>query len=89
MDFSQKFGRISAEACSMTKPVIATNHGGSREIIENKVTGWLTKPNDSKELAGTIVDVLKLHGVEICFSSFFHFLSCCIYCTIFYRGDTQ
>ena len=56
----EAFGRISAEACSMTKPVIATNHGGSREIIENKVTGWLTKPNDSKELAGTIVDVLKL-----------------------------
>ena len=56
----EAFGRISAEACSMTKPVIATNHGGSREIIENKVTGLLTKPNDSKELAETIVDVLKL-----------------------------
>ena len=37
----EAFGRVSAEACSMTKPVIATNHGGSREIIENNVSGLL------------------------------------------------
>ena len=38
------FGRVSAEASSMTKPVIASNHGGSREIIENNITGWLVEP---------------------------------------------
>ena len=37
----EAFGRISAEASSMTKPVIASNHGGSREIIENNLSGWL------------------------------------------------
>ena len=36
----EAFGRVSAEAGSMTKPVIASNHG-SREIIENNVSGWL------------------------------------------------
>ena len=46
----EAFGRISAEACSMTKPVIATNHGGSREIIENNSSGWLVEPNNPEAL---------------------------------------
>ena len=29
----EAFGRKSAEASSMTKPIISSNHGGSREII--------------------------------------------------------
>ena len=33
----EAFGRISAEASSMTKPIISSNHGGSREIIENEI----------------------------------------------------
>ena len=43
----EAFGRVSAEASSMTKPIISTNHGGSREIIENDVTGWLVEPKNS------------------------------------------
>ena len=42
----EAFGRISAEASSMTKPIIASNHGGSREIIENEITGWLVEPSN-------------------------------------------
>ena len=44
----EAFGRVSAEASAMAKPVIATNHGGSREIIENNVTGWLVEPETPK-----------------------------------------
>ena len=46
----EAFGRVSAEACAMAKPVISTNHGGSREIIENNVTGWLVEPRNPEDL---------------------------------------
>ena len=56
----EAFGRITAEACSMTKPVIASNHGGSREIIENNLSGWLVNPGDEEALGEKILHVLNL-----------------------------
>ena len=56
----EAFGRVSAEACAMAKPVISTNHGGSREIIENNVTGWLVEPRNPEDLADRIIYVLGL-----------------------------
>ena len=56
----EAFGRVSAEASAMAKPVIATNHGGSREIIENNVTGWLVEPRNPENLADKISYVLSL-----------------------------
>ena len=56
----EAFGRISAEASSMTKPIISSNHGGSREIIENGMTGWLIEPSNSEMLADKIQEVLGL-----------------------------
>ena len=56
----EAFGRVSAEASSMTKPVIASNHGGSREIIENNITGWLVEPGNPELLADKIIHVLDL-----------------------------
>ena len=35
-------------------PVIATNHGGPVEIIDNKKDGYLVEPFNSEELASTI-----------------------------------
>ena len=51
----EAFGRVSAEASAMSKPVIATNHGGSREISENNVTGWLVEPRNPEDLAEDII----------------------------------
>ena len=48
----------------MTKPVIATNHGGSREIIENNFSGWLVEPNNPEALGEKIIDVLNLEQVK-------------------------
>ena len=56
----EAFGRVSAEASSMTKPIISTNHGGSREIIENGITGWLVEPSNPEKLAEKILEVLSL-----------------------------
>jgi len=56
----EAFGRVSAEACSMSKPVISSNHGGSKDIIENEKTGWLVEPNNSQKLAEKIIEVIKM-----------------------------
>jgi glycosyltransferase involved in cell wall biosynthesis len=52
------FGRVSAEAQAMEKVVVASNHGGSREIIIDAVTGWLFEPGDSLDLSKKIETAL-------------------------------
>ena len=56
----EAFGRVSAEASAMMKPIISSNHGGSREIIENNTTGWLVEPGNPEALAKKILDVLEM-----------------------------
>ena len=55
----EAFGRVSAEASSMSKPIIATNLGGSKNIIKHKQTGWLVSENNPLLLADTIIKVIK------------------------------
>jgi glycosyltransferase involved in cell wall biosynthesis len=54
------FGRVMAEAQAMGRPVVATDHGGAREIIRAGETGWLVPPEDAAALAGAIADALAL-----------------------------
>jgi glycosyltransferase involved in cell wall biosynthesis len=54
------FGRVIAEALAMGRPVIATDHGGAREIVERNVTGWLVPPDDAGALADALADALAL-----------------------------
>ncbi len=61
----ETFGRVSAEANAMGKPVIASHHGGSAEIIIENNTGFLVKPGSHKELARKIEHVLKLVSNEV------------------------
>ena len=56
----EAFGRISAEGCSMCKPVISSNHGGSKDIIENEKTGWLVEPGNPVKLSEKIIEVIKM-----------------------------
>jgi glycosyltransferase involved in cell wall biosynthesis len=58
------FGRVVIEAQAMGVPVIATNHGGTKETVIQSKTGWLTAPNDDRELAQTIDVVLLLTPQE-------------------------
>ncbi|RLD39202.1 MAG: hypothetical protein DRI74_01560 [Bacteroidetes bacterium] len=46
----EPFGLVAIEAMLMGKPVVAAAHGGLTEIIEDKKTGWLFKPNDKNNL---------------------------------------
>jgi glycosyltransferase involved in cell wall biosynthesis len=54
------FGRVVIEAQAMGRPVVATDHGGSRETIEPGITGWLVPPRDPSALARAIGEALSL-----------------------------
>ena len=56
----EAFGRVSVEAQSMGKPIIASNIGGSKETIINKKTGFLYKHDDPRELAKILNTVIQL-----------------------------
>jgi glycosyltransferase involved in cell wall biosynthesis len=49
---------VVLEAMAMGVPVVATNVGGTPELVENNVTGLLVKSNAPDELARSIVELL-------------------------------
>ena len=55
----EPFGRVIVEAMAASKPVIATNLGGPKEIIKNGYTGFLVPPNDAIKMAQKIIFLLK------------------------------
>ena len=61
----EAFGRVSVEAQSMEKPIIASNIGGSKETIINKKTGFLYKHDDPRELAKSLNAVIQLSPDEL------------------------
>jgi glycosyltransferase involved in cell wall biosynthesis len=58
------------EAMSVGKPVIATDTGGSVEMIADGITGFLIKPNDTKEFRNKLTfflnnrDMIKKMGLQ-------------------------
>jgi glycosyltransferase involved in cell wall biosynthesis len=61
----EAFGRVSVEAQSMGKPIIATNIGGSKETIINNKSGILYKFDDPRELAKSLNTVIQLSQDEL------------------------
>ena len=61
----EAFGRVSVEAQSMGKPIVASNIGGSKETIVNKKTGFLYKYDDPRELAKNLNTVIQLSPDEL------------------------
>ena len=61
----EAFGRVSVEAQSMGKPIIASNIGGSKETVINKKTGFLYKHDDPRELAKSLNTVIQLSSDEL------------------------
>ena len=54
------FGRIAIEAQAMGRPIIATDHGGSRETIIRDETGWLIEPNNVDQFAAALEEAMSL-----------------------------
>ena len=58
------FGMTILEALSCSLPVIASNHGGSLDLIDHKKNGFLFKPHDPSDLALKIKMLLALNKEE-------------------------
>jgi len=56
----EAFGRIAVESQAMGRPIIASDHGGSCETVEDGKTGFLTPPGDATALAAAIDQVLAI-----------------------------
>lgn len=61
----ESFGRVAVEAMAMGKPVIATAHGGSLEIVEDKETGWLVQPADVVSMSRALDAALDMSKDEL------------------------
>ena len=65
----EPFGRVALEAMALAKPIIATNAGGIKEIIDHEKSGLLIQPDDPEALASAIErfylnpDLKKKYGV--------------------------
>ena len=54
----EPFGRVVLEGMALGRPVIATDMGGPREIIEDNISGFLVRPEDPVALAEKIAYLL-------------------------------
>lgn len=54
----EPFGRVTVEAMTQGRAVIATNHGGTVELIQEGVTGMLVPPSEPQALANAIETLL-------------------------------
>ena len=61
----EAFGRVSVEAQSMEKPIIASNIGGSNETIVDEKTGFLFDSGNAKSLSQKILKVLTMDETSL------------------------
>lgn len=55
--WEEPFGRTTIEAMVAGVPVIGTNSGGTKEIIEEGITGYLVLPRDPLKMAEKMVEL--------------------------------
>ncbi len=58
----EAFGRVVAEAQAMGRPVVISDHGGTREQIIGGETGWTFASGDAAALAQALEVALELDG---------------------------
>ncbi len=61
----EAFGRVSVEAQSMQKVIIASNIGGSNETVIDGKTGFLFQAGDPKSLSRVILKVLNMNDASL------------------------
>ena len=61
----EAFGRVSVEAQSMKKPIIASNIGGSNETIIDNKTGILFESGNAESLSKKINEIINLDTLTL------------------------
>ena len=57
--YTEGLPNVILEACAASVPVVATDVGGTAEIIEDGVSGFLVPPGDSETLAARMLEALE------------------------------
>ncbi len=57
--WKEPLGLAQLEAMAMGKPVVATNAGGTREVVEDGVTGILIPPKNPRAIADAVIGLVK------------------------------
>ncbi len=57
--------RVLFESMAMQKPLVATNAGGTPEVVLDGITGFLVKPRDSSEMAKSIMKLLQNKSLSV------------------------
>ena len=65
----EAFGRVTLEAMLMGKPIIATNSGGTKEMIIDGETGLLYEPGDYLQLADQIERIMNDSELRVTLAS--------------------
>jgi phosphatidylinositol alpha-1,6-mannosyltransferase len=52
------FGMVSIEAAACGKPVVVGQNGGAPETVIDAVTGFVVDPNNPKEIAARLIELL-------------------------------
>lgn len=60
---AEPFGLVTLEAMAQGRPVVVTNTGGSPEIVDDGVEGFLVRPGDVSQLAGRLDVLLDSTGL--------------------------
>ncbi|QQP92744.1 glycosyltransferase (plasmid) [Skermanella sp. TT6] len=63
--WSEPFGRVTLEAFQHGRPVIATNQGGSLDLIDQGRTGWLVPPDDSDRLSEAMIEAMDVDRLAV------------------------
>ena len=56
----EAFGRVSVEAQAMRRPILASDHGGSKETIINGKSGLLFENNKPEVLAENLNNLMEM-----------------------------
>ncbi len=57
--YDEPFGRVTIEAMAAGIPVIGTNSGGTKEIVQEGITGYLVSPKNPTEIAEKIIQLYE------------------------------
>ena len=63
--YREGLSRSLLESMALSKPIIASNVPGCKELVINNLNGFLCEPKSSNHLAETMIKIINLNHMEI------------------------